>query len=101
MEDSRHTILESFPLISNVFPYYSFTHESFLLLWSLSKKTRKVLHKNYEAFRRIMAISSMVIDVKDFNLIGDYARDRLDLFRLKFGSNFGLKQFINFVDTVI
>ena len=66
MERIYIKILESFPLISKVMPYYAWTHRMFLLLSEVSKKTRLILIKNYTLFRRIMLEYSMEksIDIK-------------------------------------
>ena len=54
MERSRIAIFEKFPLISVVIPYYGYAHSGFLVLSTISKKTRFILMENYEIFRRIM-----------------------------------------------
>ena len=54
MEISRIHILESFPLVSIVMPYYGATHKMFLLLSEFSKQTRLILIDYYNEFRRHM-----------------------------------------------
>ena len=54
MEENEVPIFESLPLISVVMPYYGYTHQMYLLLSSLSKKTRIMLCNIYKIFRRIM-----------------------------------------------
>ena len=101
MESYRISIIERFPLVSVIMPYYSFKHEMFLLLSILSKKTRKNLAKNYEGFRRIMHKYSKEIIVKDsseWKIKFPY-----DLFKLKFNFDAfcsGVKVLITFIDTI-
>ena len=54
MEISHIHILESFPLVSIVMPYYGATHKMFLLLSEFSKQTRLILIDYYNEFRRYM-----------------------------------------------
>ena len=65
MERSHIAILESFPLISVIIPYYGFTHWGFLLLSALSRKTRSILMENYKVFRRIMLQYSKERKIED------------------------------------
>ena len=54
MEGRRIPILENFAIISIIMPYYSFSHNGFLLLSTLCTKSRSKLDEFYEEFRNSM-----------------------------------------------
>ena len=54
MESSHIPILENFPLLSEVMPFFGSPDKSFIVLSELSAWTRKNLMKHYPEFRRFM-----------------------------------------------
>ena len=99
MEGSRISILENFPLVSHVMPYYGFTHRMFLLLSALSKGSRQMLIENYKVFRRIMLNYSLKFNIN----IKDLERLHIpcDLFKFKIEpiSEDSVTDLISFVNT--
>ena len=68
MEKYRISILESFPLVSIVMPYYGYTHRMFLVLSELSQKSRCMLISNYKEFRRYMSVYCLGKEICIFQL---------------------------------
>ena len=81
MEESYIAILENFRIICTVMPYYDFTHWGFLLLSSISKKTRFILMENYEIFRNIMLQYSKERKIEDNGMRSLLILLPADLFR--------------------
>ena len=63
MESSYIPILESFPLLSEVMPYFGSPDKSFIVLSELSLWTRKNLIKHYPEFRRFMLKYSKTLNI--------------------------------------
>ena len=102
MEGSVIPILESFPLISKVMPYYGFTHRMFLVLSILSKHTRSILMKYYKEFRRFMLEYSLEKEVTIENLSHLHLPSDLFKFRIKAITLYNkIDLLFNFIDTVI
>ena len=87
MESTNNPIFKRFSLTTVVVPYYGYTHESFVLLSSLSKNTREILNDNYEGFRKYMANFLKIISIHQ--AIDEKLRLPLDLFKVvtKFSCN--------------
>ena len=61
--DSKIGLLENFALISKIMPYYTNTHNAFLMLSKLWIKTRLKLDEYYHEFWRLMIEFSIDIDI--------------------------------------
>ena len=66
MESKSINVLTSFPLISELIPYYSTKATAFILLSSFSKDTRTNFSKHYAEFRRLN-IKLDTFDINDWN----------------------------------
>ena len=69
-------------LLLKIMPYYSYTHNAFLLLSSLSKASRKNLEEFYEAFINWMKSNLMEVKINDDNIREKYSLP-LDLFNFE------------------
>ena len=101
MEGNHIPILESYPLVSKVMPYYGFTHKGFLVLTILSKSVRQMIIVNYKTFRRIMLEYSF----EKFITIEALTRLDLptDLFRYKIDKTYlgeGGKNLVTFINII-
>ena len=65
MEGTRISIFEKISLISLIMPFYSYSHNAFLVLASLWMRTRNKLDEFYEEFRNTMKNKWMSLTVED------------------------------------
>ena len=82
MESYRIPILEKYSLMLKTLPYYSYTHNAWLLLSCFSQDSRKILKDNYKAFLNWMDSNLMNVEINYENIERRYSLP-LDLF--KFG----------------
>ena len=102
MEGYYIPILESFPIISVVMPYFGYTHKMFLVLSVISKRTRLVLINNYTQFRRYMRQYCLVKDVSIKTLSTTHLPCDLFAFNIKEDSlSKGVNDLLSFANTVI
>ena len=78
-------ILGSFSLASVIMPYYGPTHQSFLVLSTLSSKSRKKLDDYYPEFRRLMA--KFWAEIQISSLPDGKQFPPFDMFKLDFRSS--------------
>ena len=64
MESYRIPILEKYSLMLKTLPYYSYTHNGWLLLSCFSQKSRKILKDSYKAFLNWMEKNLMQVEIK-------------------------------------
>ena len=69
MESCRIPILEKYSLMLKTLPYYSYTHNAWLLLSCFSQKSRKILKDNYKAFLNWMEKNLMEVEIHDYENI--------------------------------
>ena len=62
MERARIPLLENIALISTIMPYYSYTHNAFLLVSALWSRSRSKLDEFYEEFRYSMRKYCMLLN---------------------------------------
>ena len=65
MERYRFSFFDRLGLMWQTMPYYSYAHNAFLLLSCLSKRSRKNLEENYEAFLNWMMQNLMEVKIGD------------------------------------
>ena len=82
MENYGIPILEKYSLMLTTLPYYSYTHNAWLLLNCFSQKSRKNLKDNYKAFLNWMDSNLMEVEINDENIKRKYFLP-WDLFKLK------------------
>ena len=73
MESYEIPILEKYSLMLKTLPYYSYTHNAWLLLSLFSPKSRKNLKENYKAFLNWMENNLMKVEIKDENIKRRYS----------------------------
>ena len=73
MESYGIQILEKYSLIFKTLPYYSYTHNAWLLLSCFSQKSRKNLKDNCKAFLNWMEKNLMQVEIKDKNIERRYS----------------------------
>ena len=73
MESYRIPILEKYSIMLKTLPYYSYTHNAWLLLSCFSQKSRKILKDNYKAFLNWMEKNLMQVEIKDENIERRYS----------------------------
>ena len=73
MESYRIPILEKYSLMLKTLPYYSYTHNAWLLLSCFSQKSRKILKDNYKAFLNWMENNLMEVKIDFGNIIRRYS----------------------------
>ena len=73
MESYGIQILEKYSLMLKTLPYYSNTHNAWLLLSLFSPKSRKNLKENYKAFLNWMEKNLMKVEIKDENIKRRYS----------------------------
>ena len=73
MESYGIQILEKYSLMFKTLPYYSYTHNAWLLLSYFSQKSRKNLKDNYKAFLNWMEKNLMQVEIKDKNIERRYS----------------------------
>ena len=81
MESYGIPILEKYSLMLKTLPYYSFTHNAWLLLSCFSPKSRKNLKDNYKAFLNWMKKNLMLVWIINENIKRRYSLP-WDLFKL-------------------
>ena len=81
MESYGIPILEKYSLMLKTLPYYSFTHNAWLLLSCFSPKSRKNLKDNYKAFLNWMEKNLMLVWIINENIKRRYSLP-WDLFKL-------------------
>ena len=89
MENNKILLLENFPLVTVIMPYYNPTHKWFLLLSSFSVGSRRTLDKNYKIFRRLMIQYSSELNYCSKDFVTKLAP--WDLFRLNLNYGYFLK----------
>ena len=101
MESSYISILESFPLISVIMPFYGSTDEMFLVLSSLWVRTRRILIEYYPEFRRFMLDYSKVkkLSIKELLEI-DLPLDLFVLYINELSLNKGVEDLIALINTL-
>ena len=82
METNSIQLLESFPLVSIIVPYYGPTHKWFILLSTFWRSSREMLDKNYKVFRRIMIKYWSEVAISDTRFLINFPP--WDLLRLNF-----------------
>ena len=80
METSKTRIFESYPLLSELMPYYGSSPEGFLLLSLLSKSVREYLLEHYPKYRRFMLKYAQKIKYSIYKL--SEMKLPLDLFQI-------------------
>ena len=80
MESYGIPILEKYSIMLKTLPYYSYTHNAWLLLSCFSQKSRKILKDNYKAFLNWMEKNLMQVEIKEENIERRYSLP-LDLFK--------------------
>ena len=73
MESYRTPILEKYSLMLKTFPYFSYTHNAWLLLSLFSQKSRKILKDNYKAFLNWMEMNLMEVEIKNQSIERRYS----------------------------
>ena len=73
MESYRIPILEKYSLMLKTLPYYSYTHNSCLLLSCFSQKSRENLKDNYKAFLNWMDSNLMQVKIENQNIERRYS----------------------------
>ena len=73
MESYRIPILEKYSLMLKTLPYYSYTHNAWLLLSCFSPKSTKILKDNYKAFLNWMEKNLMQVEIKNENIERRYS----------------------------
>ena len=68
MESYGIPILEKYSLMLKTLPYYSYTHNAWLLLSCFSQKSRKNLKDNYKAFLNWMGKNLMEVKIENENI---------------------------------
>ena len=81
MDQSEISMFQRFYVISNVMPYYSYTHKAFLLLSSLWSSSRYKLDEYYNEFIRWMSWNRKYIEIQ-FSNIQKYLFLPNDLFEI-------------------
>ena len=82
MESYRIWILEKYSLMLKTLPYYSYTHNAWLLLSCFSPKSRKTIKDNYKAFLNWMEANLMQVEIENENIKRRYSLP-WDLFKYK------------------
>ena len=82
MESYGIPILEKYSLMLKTLPYYSYTHNAWLLLSLFSPKSRKILKDNYKAFLNWMDSNLIEVEIKNENIKRRYSLP-WDLFKFK------------------
>ena len=82
MESYGVPILEKYSLMLKTLPYYSYTHNAWLLLSCFSPKSREILEDNYKAFLNWMKKILMEVVISDENIKRRYSLP-LDLFKFR------------------
>ena len=80
MESYEIPILEKYSLMLETLPYYSYTHNGWLLLSCFSQDSRKILKDNYKAFLNWMDKNLMQVEIENENIERRYSLP-LDLFK--------------------
>ena len=73
MESYGVPILEKYSLMLKTLPYYSYTHNAWLLLSCFSPKSRKILKDNYKAFLNWTESNLMEVEIKNIKLKRRYS----------------------------
>ena len=73
MENYGTPILEKYSLMLKTLPYYSYTHNAWLLLSCFSPKSRKILKDNYKAFLNWMDSNLMQVEIYFDNIERRYS----------------------------
>ena len=68
MESYRIPVLEKYSLMLKTLPYYSYTHNAWLLLSFFSQKSRKIFKDNHKAFLNWMEKNLMRVWINYENI---------------------------------
>ena len=92
-------IFENFALVSNIIPYYSYSHSSYLLLAQLCKGSRMKLYEFYQEFKTIMRPYCILIAPESNSKLWNLPWD-LFWFSFQLEEYQQVLAFINFIENV-
>ena len=102
MESISIPIMESFPLVSIIMPYYGYCHEMFKILSELSASIRINLADYYPEFRRFMLKYAKVLENIKIKELSE-TKLPLDLFKFKideYSLSNGITDLMVLIDTL-
>ena len=98
MEARKATnLLNTIALIAEILPYYGWTHEYFLVLSQLWKKTRNKLNEFFKEFRKIMGKNLIIFKISGRNINNIFPPSELFAFEADIEEVKDVKKFLQFL----